>query len=85
MKKAGLYHKIAKIYDIIDYPSELMFYQHMRKHWIERLQNERILEIGVGTGKNFKYYNTTNKIVGIDNNIQMLNQSKRKLRGLKKN
>jgi demethylmenaquinone methyltransferase/2-methoxy-6-polyprenyl-1,4-benzoquinol methylase len=57
----------------------------MRKHWIERLQNERILEIGVGTGKNFKYYNTTNKIVGIDNNIQMLNQSKRKLRGLKKN
>ncbi len=79
MKTVGLYHKIARIYDLLDYPSELLFYRHMRKQWINKLENEVILEIGVGTGKNLKYYKNSNTVIAVDSEIQMLIQAKRKL------
>jgi demethylmenaquinone methyltransferase/2-methoxy-6-polyprenyl-1,4-benzoquinol methylase len=52
----------------------------MRKKWIANLRNEKILEIGVGTGKNLPYYHHTNDIVGLDREKNMLIHAVQRIR-----
>lgn len=64
------YNRIAHIYDLIETMSEGQF-----KPWREKLWNRArgdILEIGVGTGKNFPYHPRGAQVTGIDLADQML-------------
>ncbi|OLS20398.1 MAG: Ubiquinone/menaquinone biosynthesis C-methyltransferase UbiE [Candidatus Heimdallarchaeota archaeon LC_2] len=72
MNNNGLYSFLGRFYDILDHPSELLHYRPMRKKWIVPLRNEKILEVGVGTGKNLPYYHHTNEVVGLDREKNML-------------
>ena len=52
-----------------------------RKNLITRLniqENEKIIEIGIGTGRNIPHYPKTATIYGIDNNKSMLKKAKKK-------
>lgn len=75
----GSYHRISKIYDLLDKPSELRYHRLMRQKWISPLRNEKILELGIGTGKNLHYYHKSNEIQGIDASPQMLQEARKKI------
>ncbi len=82
LAREGLYHRIARIYNLLDWPYEVMIYRGMRKRWIAELRGETILEVGVGTGKNLRYYHESNEVLGIDRSPQMLAQAEKELRKL---
>lgn len=74
------YNRIAPIYDIIEALSERTF-----KSWREKLwshASSHILEVGVGTGKNFPYHPRGAKVTGIDLANQMLARARKRARTL---
>jgi ubiquinone/menaquinone biosynthesis C-methylase UbiE len=64
------YNRNATVYNIIEYLPEQLF-KAWRKKLLDRAKGE-ILEIGVGTGKNFLYYPPGSYVIGIDIAEQML-------------
>jgi len=76
------YNRIAPIYDLIETLSEGRF-----KPWREKLWNYahgNILEVGVGTGKNFQYHPHSANVIGIDLADQMLVQARQRAEQLGK-
>jgi ubiquinone/menaquinone biosynthesis C-methylase UbiE len=69
------YNRIAPIYDLVESLPEVFF-----SHWRGRLLAQargKILEVGVGTGKNFKYYPPGADVTGIDIANRMITIAKR--------
>jgi demethylmenaquinone methyltransferase/2-methoxy-6-polyprenyl-1,4-benzoquinol methylase len=67
------YNITAWLYDLLDYPWE----RHYR-HWRPGLVNDirgTVLEAGVGTGRNLKYYHPSVKLTGIDLSTAMLKRA----------
>ncbi|MGB9928671.1 MAG: class I SAM-dependent methyltransferase [Methanosarcina sp.] len=68
------YNRIAPIYEILDLPLEVFFFRKWRKEALSNLSG-RVLEIGVGTGRNLKYYPPDCFVTGIDNSVRMLDKA----------
>ncbi len=79
----GSYDRIAPIYDLLDLPFEWLFYRNMRKRWIGGLRNQKVLEVGVGTGKNLVYYHPSNRVTAIDRSRGMLAIATERLKKVK--
>ena len=71
MSAASKYNLIAPIYEQIDLPLELLFFRRWRKEALSGLRG-KVLEVGVGTGRNLKYYPAGCSVTGIDNSEGML-------------
>ncbi len=71
------YQRIAPLYDLLDLPFEHGRYQRLRPLLFEGLSG-RILDAGVGTGRNFPFYPAGATIVGIDISPAMLNRAERR-------
>ncbi|ACS90760.1 Ubiquinone/menaquinone biosynthesis methyltransferase [Thermococcus sibiricus MM 739] len=84
MNPAKRYDKFSKIYDIFESPMEMMAFSKYRKKALSLVKG-KVLEIGVGTGKNLLYYPPDVEVVGIDFSSGMLEKAeeKRKELGLK--
>ncbi len=70
------YNITARFYDILDYPWERLY-----KRWRPGLVNDirgTVLEAGVGTGRNLKYYHPSVKLTGIDLSSAMLQRAMRR-------
>ena len=71
------YDRIAPFYDLM----ELMNEQRMRP-WREKLWAQvppvRVLEVGVGTGKNFEYHPRDARMTGIDFSPRMLERARQR-------
>lgn len=74
------YNRIAPVYDLIETLSEKSFKPLREKLWL-RAQGE-ILEVGVGTGKNFSYHPRNAHVIGIDLADQMLTRARERAREL---
>ena len=72
------YDRIAPIYDTMEMLAECSGYSHWRKLLWSKVEGEDILEIGVGTGKNFHYYPLDIRITAVDFSEKMLNRARRK-------
>lgn len=72
------YQRIAWIYDLLDLPFEYGRYRKIRPQLFSGLSG-RILEAGVGTGRNFPFYPTGSSVVGIDLSPAMLAQAQHRL------
>ncbi len=72
------YDRIAGIYDCLERPLETRCFQQWRTMFWERVQGPRVLEIGVGTGKNMPFYRKGWQITAIDLSPRMLEQAKRR-------
>jgi hypothetical protein len=59
------YQRIAPFYDLLDLPFEYFRYRRIRPLLFREMEG-RILDAGVGTGRNFAFYPRGAKIVGID-------------------
>ena len=68
------YDRIAGIYDRLETRS----FQQWRTVLWERVQGPRVLEIGVGTGKNMPFYQKGWQITALDLSPRMLEQAKRR-------
>ncbi|PIR49659.1 class I SAM-dependent methyltransferase [Candidatus Peregrinibacteria bacterium CG10_big_fil_rev_8_21_14_0_10_54_7] len=67
---AKKYRVASWFYDVLDYPWERQ-YRFWRPRLLEDVKGE-ILEAGVGTGRNLRYYPRTAHVTGIDLSPEML-------------
>ena len=71
------YQRIAPFYDILDLPFERGRYRHLRQALFTGLTG-RILDAGVGTGRNMPFYPRTATVVGLDLSAAMLARARRR-------
>ncbi|MFO7933961.1 MAG: class I SAM-dependent methyltransferase [Bacteroidales bacterium] len=70
------YNRIARIYDVLDYPMEKGF-SRWRRELLSEAEGD-VLEIGIGTGKNIAYYPENVNLTGIDFSEKMIEIARRK-------
>ena len=75
------YDRMARFYDIYDAPMEWMGTRRRRRQLVARLEG-RVLEAGVGTGKNIPYYPEDVEVTGIDVSVKMLARAEERARVL---
>jgi ubiquinone/menaquinone biosynthesis C-methylase UbiE len=72
-----VYQRIAWAYDLLQIPREYRRYRKIRPQIFCGLSG-RILEAGVGTGRNFPFYPLGSQVVGIDLSPAMLARAERR-------
>lgn len=66
------YNRIASVYDQMEWFVEKNIFRKWRKLLMDQVRGEKVLEIGVGTGKNIPYYPPQTNISAIDLSENML-------------
>jgi ubiquinone/menaquinone biosynthesis C-methylase UbiE len=80
------YNRIAPIYNAMEWIVERAAFRAWRaKLWSLLDDHQRILEVGVGTGKNFPYHPAGAEVMGVDLSERMLAQAQQKRRELETN
>ena len=72
------YNRLARVYDLFHKPVEKIWFGKWRKKYLAPLTG-KILEVGIGTGKNIDYYNKNAEVIGIDFSEKMLEKAKERL------
>ncbi|WP_167711780.1 MULTISPECIES: class I SAM-dependent methyltransferase [unclassified Thermococcus] len=80
-KTAKKYDRFSKIYDLFESPMEVMAFSKYRKKALS-IAKGKVLEIGVGTGKNLPYYPKDVEVIGIDFSRGMLEKAERRRKEL---
>ena len=75
------YQRISKFYDIMEILSEKRYIPWRQMLW-SQVKGDKVLEVGVGTGKNIPYYPKNIQITGIDLTPGMLQKAKKKISNL---
>ena len=73
------YDIVAAFYDVLDYPWERIY-----RRWRPVLCGDirgSVLEAGVGTGRNLKYYHESIELLGIDLSDAMLDKAAKRAKG----
>lgn len=78
------YDRVAAVYDLFEQPMEIMALKKWRMELLKEM-NGKILEVGVGTGKNIEFYPDQADITAIDFSSKMLLKAKDKATRWKKN
>lgn len=71
------YDRIAPYFDGLEAMMEGLFFKSWRKKLWAKVDGHHILEVGVGTGKNFPHYPKGARITAIDFSPAMLKQAER--------
>ncbi|HEU19162.1 MAG TPA: class I SAM-dependent methyltransferase [Deltaproteobacteria bacterium] len=71
------YDRIAGLYDVMEYPMEFMFFAKWRKELLTSVSG-KVLEVGIGTGKNLRYYPPGIQLMGIDISSRMMRKAQMK-------
>jgi ubiquinone/menaquinone biosynthesis C-methylase UbiE len=74
------YERIAPFYDFLDLPFEYGRYRKIRPLLFEGMSG-RLLDAGVGTGRNFDFYPPAAEVIGVDISPAMLKRAERRLGG----
>lgn len=72
------YNRIAPVYDLMEWFTERSAFQEWRRDLWSRLPAGRILEVGVGTGKNMSHYPKGAQVTAIDLSEGMLARAQRR-------
>jgi ubiquinone/menaquinone biosynthesis C-methylase UbiE len=72
------YDRISVYYDLMELPGEKLLFSRWRRRVFDALDGDNILEVGVGTGKNFDFYPADKSITAIDFSKGMLEKARRK-------
>jgi ubiquinone/menaquinone biosynthesis C-methylase UbiE len=75
------YERIAWLYDVLDFPFEQGRYRRIRPVLFEGISG-RVLEAGVGTGRNFPFYPPGTEVIGVDISPTMLARAERRRRAM---
>ncbi len=71
------YNRIAPLYDLMDLLPEQRFAGWRKQLW-DGVPTGRVLEVGVGTGKNFPYHPAETEVTGIDLSEGMLAKARQR-------
>ncbi|MFB0507452.1 MAG: class I SAM-dependent methyltransferase, partial [Thermodesulfobacteriota bacterium] len=72
------YDRISPYYDLMELLLEKVVFSRWRRKVFESLEGGSILEVGVGTGKNFEFYPVGKPITAIDFSRGMLSRARKK-------
>lgn len=72
------YDRIAWLFDFMERPVESRRFAAWRGRLAERIKGPRVLEVGVGTGKNMPYYPAGVEVTAIDLSPRMLAKARAK-------
>lgn len=72
------YNRIAPVYDLMESFIERSRYSRWRQVLWSKVEGKDILEVGVGTGKNFPYYPENADVTAIDFSEKMLSRAREK-------
>ncbi len=72
------YDRLAPVYDRLDEGAEQRYWARWRQRLWERAKGPRVLEIGVGTGKNIPYYPEGVEVTAVDLSPRMLALARRR-------
>jgi phosphatidylethanolamine/phosphatidyl-N-methylethanolamine N-methyltransferase len=73
------YNRIAPVYDLMEWFTERSAFMEWRRELWSRLPEGRILEVGVGTGKNLPFYTQNAQVTAIDLSEGMLARAQRRV------
>ena len=73
------YNATSGIYNLLEWPIEQLWYKKWRQNLWQQIEGPKVLEIGVGTGKNIPYYPDDIELAGIDLSPKMLQRAKQLL------
>lgn len=74
------YDRIAPVYDLMEGMVERGVFARWRRKLWHRLSSGRVLEVGVGTGKNIVYYPKSAEVMAVDLSPGMLKNASRRVR-----
>jgi ubiquinone/menaquinone biosynthesis C-methylase UbiE len=72
------YDRVAPVYDASEAVIERFFYGRWRRLLWDGVEGPDILEVGVGTGKNMRYYPSGAHVTGIDISEGMLSRARKR-------
>ncbi len=81
MDKYFQYERIAKLYDVLDWPFERFRYRSVRKVMWEGVSGDA-LDAGVGTGANMPFYPDSATVTGLDFSTAMLERARARRKDL---
>lgn len=70
-----VYDRVARVYDLMTAPMELMGGSRSRDRLMARARGQ-VLEVGVGTGTNLRHYPAKVNLTGVDLSPRMLQQAR---------
>lgn len=71
------YQRVAPLYDVLDLPFEVLRYRRLRRLLFQDLSG-RLLDAGIGTGRNCAFYPLAAIVSGIDISPAMLARARRR-------
>lgn len=72
------YDRTARHYDVMTWPMEVMAMDRYRSRLIAEVDGARVLEVGVGTGRNLSLYTDAVQVDAIDFSPRMLERAQRR-------
>jgi ubiquinone/menaquinone biosynthesis C-methylase UbiE len=76
------YDRIAPIYDLMEWFTERASFKKWRRLLWSRISAGRVLEVGVGTGKNMPFYPPNAAVTAVDISERMLQRATKRARDL---
>lgn len=76
------YDRQASLYDVTEIPTETLLFKRIRKRLWRGMSAGRLLEIGVGTGKNIVHHPEAARVVAVDISPRMLRKASAKAEGM---
>jgi len=76
-KARKTYDRSSRFYDLQEWLPERLAFRSWRRRLWELVPEGRVLEIGVGTGKNLPYYGNSHTVTAIDFSPKMLAKARR--------
>jgi ubiquinone/menaquinone biosynthesis C-methylase UbiE len=76
------YNRIAPVYDLMEVVIERFAFRQWRERLWSQVDGNRVLEVGVGTGKNVPHYPKGVQIAAVDLSDKMLERARRRVQAL---
>ena len=76
------YNRIAPVYDLMEAIVERLAFRRWREGLWSQVEGNRVLEVGVGTGKNISYYPRGIQVTAVDLSDKMLERAQQRVQEL---
>lgn len=73
------YDRQASLFDVTEAPVEALLFRRWRRRLWSQVKGDRVLEVGVGTGKNLSHHPANVRVVGVDLSPEMLRRARAKV------